>query len=157
MLRLLPFVALPVLELWILLELGVALGPWPVIAWCAAMVVVGLALIRRESRLVAELVRTSVERGVRARLDVDRSALIGMAGMALVVPGVLTDALALYLLGLALWRSRGAARPAAGPRPDDAPRPGPRPGRGGIADVEIIPPGRIPSPFRKRPRVIDVD
>ena len=157
MLRLLPFIALPIVELWLLLELGVTLGPWAVIGWCAATVVVGLWLIRRESRVVAELLRASADRGPRARLDVDRSALVGMAGMALVVPGVISDAVAVYLLLLALWRSLGSKRDPGSTDRHDPGSARPERQRGDTVDVEVIPPGRISSPFRKRPRVIDVD
>ena len=89
----------PVLEGWLLFRLGERFGAW-VLVWLALMVICGVLLIRMEKlvwalRIVASLREQRSPFG--ALLTSARSVV---AGLLLIFPGVISDALALLLL---LW------------------------------------------------------
>ncbi|WP_199262277.1 FxsA family protein [Paracoccus binzhouensis] len=95
---LLPFVILPIVEIALFIQVGSAIGVLPVIALVLGSAVAGAAVMRRQ--------------GARAALDLQRAmqdfrdpgrpmahgALVMIAGLLMVVPGLFTSALGLLLL-----------------------------------------------------------
>ena len=152
MIRLVPFLLFPIAELWVLLELGSALGAWPVVLWCLATVVFGMWLIRRQASALGEFVRTAqadMRRGIRpSPFEPGGHALWAFAGLLFAFPGVISDVIAVGLIvrGFIL-RDR---RPSPPERTYTTTGPD-------TIEVEVLPPGEVKSPFNKRPRVIDVD
>jgi UPF0716 family protein affecting phage T7 exclusion len=124
-----------------------------VLFYCLATAIVGVWLIRREATALADLARNTREAMIAGRrpapVSIGPHALWALIGVLLVVPGVLSDGMALGLVFLA-FKQRGArSAPAPRRRPD-----GPTPP---VHDVEIIPPGRIASPFKRPPDIIDIN
>ncbi|MDF3854468.1 FxsA family protein [Paracoccus sp. P2] len=95
---LLPFVILPIVEIALFIQVGGAIGVLPTIALVLASAVAGVAVMRHQ--------------GARAALDVQRAmqdfrdpgrpmahgALVMIAGLLMVVPGLFTSTLGLLLL-----------------------------------------------------------
>ncbi len=153
MIRLLPILALPFIELWLLIELGVALGAAPVLLYVLATAAVGMWLLRRQAlslTALAERARDDLGAGRPTRpLILGPHALWAVVAILIAFPGVISDGAALGL-AIVAWRHRAQDRERPRARTHRA-APPPL-----SSDVEIIPPGRIPSPFRRRPTIIDV-
>lgn len=150
--KLLALLALPVAELWLLIELGGVFGALTVVLWVIAMVGVGLTLLRRQAFAVGGLIASLRGERMPTRQELGPHALWAGAGVLFAIPGVLTDVAALGLIVAGFVRRLRGSRTG---RPVE-PRPT-RATRAGTVEVEVLPPGRVPSPFVRRPRVIDVD
>lgn len=91
------FTLVPLVELWLLVQIGGMIGALPTIALVAATGMAGAWLVRREGRkALAEYQKAMAE----ARLPEDgilSGLLILLGGVMLITPGILTD-----LTGLAL-------------------------------------------------------
>lgn len=113
------FTFLPLLDLWVLLQLGRALGFWATVALVVATGTTGAWLAKAEGlRVVREWQRALAE-GRMPDEGVLSGALVLAGGLLLVTPGVITDALGLLLLvpptrrlvaaGLRRWLGRQIA------------------------------------------------
>jgi UPF0716 protein FxsA len=147
------FTALPLVDLWLLLQIGQVLGFWSTVALVVLTGMAGAWLARTEGfRVVREWQRAIAEGRLPAE-GVLSGALVLAGGLLLVTPGVLTDVLGLALLfppsrrlvaaALRRWLARqvqagrirvvGVSRGARGAPPDDEP-------------VDVTPPGRRGTP-----------
>lgn len=114
---------LPWLELITLIQLGIATSALSAVAYVMLTFVLGLALIRRQG----ESIFAQVQQGgpVATRLLVDDMAM-GLAGLLLLIPGLITDLCALLVLigplRRRIVRSFGGqdAKPQESARPFDA-------------------------------------
>lgn len=150
--KLLALLALPVAELWVLIELGGIFGALTMVLWVVAMVGLGLTLLRRQAFAVGGLMASLRGERLPTRQELGPHALWAVAGALFAIPGVLTDVAALgFIVAGFVRRARLSARVRRDPRPQWS-----RP-QGATVEVEVIAPGRVPSPFAQRPRVIDVD
>lgn len=92
------FVAVPLIELAILVRLGTAVGFWPTLALVLATGAIGAVLARQQGMQVV--------RGIQAELAVGRmpaarlldGVLVLAGGILLLTPGLLTDVAGLLLL-----------------------------------------------------------
>lgn len=105
--------AFPVLEAWVLLELGERYGWW-VIAWLALAAIGGFLLIRVERLMWAIRLAGSLREQRSPLRSLLRSARAVVVGVLLIFPGVISDALALLLW---VWPIRKDEPPAG-----DAPK-----------------------------------
>lgn len=111
--------ALPWLELLTLIQLGVETSALIALLYVMASFVLGLMILRYQGFNMLEQVRRQQEQGVPmgARLLKDDMA-IGFAGILLMIPGMITDTLAvLALIGPLRRRLLGAFSPTSD-RPD---------------------------------------
>ena len=92
------FTLLPLVDLWVLLAIGRALGFWPTVALTVATGVAGAALAKAEGRRVVAGWRRAAAEGRLPEEGVLSGALVLAGGVLLVSPGVITDALGLALL-----------------------------------------------------------
>lgn len=122
----LPLLALLVAEVYTLIRVGGAIGPAATIALLLGAAALGSWLVRRQGTAVLERVRTSMDRGEMPAGVLLEGAVLLAAGVLLVLPGLLSDGVALLLLvpPLRHWLVRrlgraqgGGAAPPAGPRP----------------------------------------
>lgn len=92
------FLALPLLEIALLIKAGHKLGVWGVLLLIVATAVLGIVAIRQHGFTMARRMAEAIERGQPPGGAVLEGALVVMAGTLLVAPGLITDALGLFLL-----------------------------------------------------------
>jgi UPF0716 protein FxsA len=142
---------LPVLEIAVLVAVGQVIGiGWALLATLVGSVVGGV-VIQREGRRSMRRLREMLETGQAPGADSGTGALRIVAGVALLIPGLLTDLVGLLLLtppvrALArawLLRSllRQVSRQPDGPRQVKVRRGGPvPPGEGEVIEGEVVDP-----------------
>lgn len=131
---LLLFVAAPLVELYLLIEVGTVIGAIPTIALTVFTAVLGGMLVRLQGVSVLLRVRELTERGEIPAIEMLEGAVLLLAGLALLLPGFITDALGFVLLitpvrrALILgWlRRRGVLHPGQRPSTGQGGKPGQR-------------------------------
>ncbi|MTH33336.1 FxsA family protein [Paracoccus limosus] len=119
---LLPFVILPILEIALFIQVGGLIGVLPTIALVIGSSLLGVAVMRRQGMVAAMDVQRAMQEFRDPARPMAHGALVMIAGLLLVVPGLFTSALGLLLLVPALrelllgWLGRKAG--AAGMRYD---------------------------------------
>ncbi|MES1988492.1 MAG: FxsA family protein [Pseudomonadota bacterium] len=93
----LALLAFPIAEIWILINLFQQYGWW-VLLYLVAMVLLGLQLIRDEKLLFSGRMMQSLSQGGNPMKAMFGSARNIVAGILLIIPGVLTDLIAVVLL-----------------------------------------------------------
>ncbi len=92
------FVLTPIIELFVLIELGKMIGTWNTIAIVVVTGVVGAMLAKSQGLSVIRDIQTDLMNGI---LPADRlfdGALVLVGGVLLVTPGIITDLLGFLLL-----------------------------------------------------------
>jgi UPF0716 protein FxsA len=92
------FTALPLIDLYLLLRIGNAIGGVATLALVVVTGALGAMLARAEGMRVLRAFQDAVARGVMPRDGVLSGALLMLGGALLITPGVITDALGLLLL-----------------------------------------------------------
>jgi len=95
-------IALPVLEIATFIEVGGAIGVWPTIGLVILAFFVGSALIRARGQATLARVEASLARHESPMPEVLNGMAVMLAGVLFVIPGFVTDAIALVLLVPAL-------------------------------------------------------
>jgi UPF0716 protein FxsA len=95
---LLLFAALPLIDLYLLLQIGDAIGGVATLALVLVTGVLGAMLARAEGMRVLRAFQDAVARGIVPQDGVLSGVLVMLGGALLVTPGVITDALGLLLL-----------------------------------------------------------
>ena len=129
------FVALPIVEIYVLVRVGSVIGALPTIALVIGLSAFGAWLVRHEGLGVLQRVRTALDAGQLPARELLDGALILIGGVLLLTPGFVTDVFGLCCLlpPVRTWLIRALARRALvvasrrGPGPDaGAPGRGPR-------------------------------
>lgn len=94
---LIALLAFPVAEIWILIALSQQYGWW-VLLYLVAMIVLGLQLIRDEKLMFSGRMMQHLNQGGNPIKAIFGSARNIIAGILLVIPGVMTDLIAVVLL-----------------------------------------------------------
>ncbi|MEM1265330.1 MAG: FxsA family protein [Pseudomonadota bacterium] len=92
------FVAIPILEIALFIQVGGALGLWPTLAIVIATALAGTILVRQQGLSTLAELRSSLERGGDPTRSIAHGALILVAGVVLLTPGFFTDAVGLALM-----------------------------------------------------------
>jgi UPF0716 protein FxsA len=95
---LLVFVGVPLLELYLLIRVGSEIGALPTIGLSILTAILGSWLVRVQGFSVLLRVRGMLDRGEVPALEVLDGALLLIAGVMLLLPGFITDALGFLLL-----------------------------------------------------------
>lgn len=95
---LLLFTLVPLLEIWILIELGAIIGSWTTILLIASTGFVGVFLARSQGFAVLYRMRMDMEAGLVPADQLFDGACILIGGALLLTPGLLTDLLGFSLL-----------------------------------------------------------
>ncbi len=93
----LALLAFPIAEIWILVNLFQQYGWW-VLLYLVAMVLLGLQLIRDEKLLFSGRVMQSLSQGGNPLKAMFGSARNIVAGILLIIPGVISDLIAVVIL-----------------------------------------------------------
>ncbi|MEV7009119.1 FxsA family protein [Streptosporangium sp. NPDC051022] len=92
------FLAVPVLEIWVLFQVGQVIGGWPTVLLLLAGALVGAWIVRREGRRIWRSLQTALDSGRMPDRELADGAMILAGGTLLLVPGFVTDVLALLCL-----------------------------------------------------------
>lgn len=92
------FVLLPIAELWLIIEIGGAIGVVPTLALLIADSLLGAALARSQSRVAWERFNLALAEGRMPAKEVFNGAMIILGGALLLTPGFITDVFGLLLL-----------------------------------------------------------
>lgn len=95
---LLLFVILPIVEIFVFVQVGSIIGAWWVVALVIAAALAGGWLIRRQGQRAVLNLQASLNAMRDPARPMAHSAIIMLAGLLLIVPGFVTDAAALLLL-----------------------------------------------------------
>lgn len=136
----LAFIVVPILELWVVWQVGDVIGIVPTLILLLAMSVAGAWLVKREGRATWRRFRAAMGSAKVPAVEVVDGALVLIGGTLLLTPGFLTDVFGLVLVvpptrtivNRAI-RSRVRGRFGLG----SAPRTG-RPVRAEPLDVEVV-------------------
>jgi UPF0716 protein FxsA len=101
------FIVVPILELWVIIEVGGLIGILPTLVLLLAMSILGATLLRHQGRDAWQRFNRAIaERRFPGR-EVADGLMITIGGVLLLTPGFITDAVGLLLL---LPPSRAIAR-----------------------------------------------
>lgn len=102
------FLVVPIIELWVIVEVAGSLGIVPTLAMLLVISVAGSLLVRREGLGVLRRARAMWSAGRVPTDDLLDGVLVLLAGALLLAPGFVTDALGLLLLVPVLRRFVGS-------------------------------------------------
>lgn len=91
------FIAVPLIEIAVFIQVGGILGLWPTIALVLLTAVAGTALLRAQGLATLRRAQSSLERGEAPLREVFDGACLLIAGVLLLTPGFVTDAAGLIL------------------------------------------------------------
>lgn len=92
------FVVAPVVELAVFLQVAEWVGVWPAVLAVLALSVLGVWVVKRAGVSGVRRTRAAFQRGEIPTVEVADGLLVMFAGVLLVVPGFVTDVVALLLL-----------------------------------------------------------
>lgn len=95
---LLLLIALPIVEIYLLVQLGGLMGVWPTIALVCATGFLGASLARREGRRALARYQEAIAKGQLPEEGIVSGLLILLGGVLLMIPGALTDVAGAALL-----------------------------------------------------------
>lgn len=85
-------------EIWLLIKVGTLIGSFNTVLLLIATAVLGLLLVQREWRKLAEAMQGQMQAGRLPLALLLESATVGLSGVLLLMPGFITDFLGLALL-----------------------------------------------------------
>ncbi len=88
---LLLFIAVPVVEMWLLIEVGSVIGAFPTIGLVLLTAMIGLALLRREGLSTLMRGNSKLERGELPAQEMIEGLVLAVSGALLLTPGFFTD------------------------------------------------------------------
>lgn len=132
------FILVPIAEIYLIIQVGQAIGPLPTVALLIVDSIVGAWLLRSQGRRAWASFREALATGRMPHREILNGALVILGGAFLLTPGFLTDIVGLALLipptrhfiggGLTrLLLRRGPLRWGTVVMPEPGRRPAPRP------------------------------
>ena len=91
-------IGIPILELYVIIQVAHVLGLLPTLALLVAVSMMGAWLLKREGAAAWRRVRDALARGEMPATQVADGALVVLGGALLLTPGFVTDAVGLLLL-----------------------------------------------------------
>lgn len=92
------FVAIPILEIALFIQVGGAIGLWPTLAVVVLTAMAGTALMRSQGLSTLNRLQNSLAEGRNPADPMAQGAMILVAGVLLLTPGFFTDAVGFALL-----------------------------------------------------------
>jgi UPF0716 protein FxsA len=92
------FLVIPAVEIYVIIEVGSVLGTWATLGVIGVTAVVGAALAKSQGLAVLTQLQGSMTTGEGTGTALIEGALVLVAGVTLLAPGFLTDAVGLALL-----------------------------------------------------------
>jgi len=139
MLLLTAFILVPVVEIWVIIQIGHVIGPWWTVLLLIADAVFGSWLVRHEGRRAWRALRTALEEGRIPSSELADGILLLVGGTLMLAPGFVTDLFGVLLI-LPMTRPLGRrllAR-ALARRLTGTGRTAPRPGHDDVIQGEVL-------------------
>ena len=92
------FVGVPLLEIYVLIQVGQVIGPWWTILLLIIASVLGTLLIRREGGRAWRALTEALQTGRMPARELADGALILIGGTLMLAPGFVTDAVGMVLI-----------------------------------------------------------
>jgi UPF0716 protein FxsA len=92
------FIGVPLIEIFVLIQVGQVIGPWWTILLLVADSIFGTWLIRREGGRAWRALTTALETGRMPATELADGALILVGGTLMLSPGFVTDAFGILLI-----------------------------------------------------------
>lgn len=92
------FVAVPIVEIGLFIQVGGILGLWPTLAIVILTALIGTTLMRAQGMAALQKMQSSLETGQNPADPIANGAFILVAGVLLLTPGFFTDSIGLALL-----------------------------------------------------------
>ncbi len=92
------FIVVPIVELWVIIEIGSLIGVWPTVALLLADAVLGSLLLRHQGRGAWRRFNAALAEGRFPGREVADGLLIAIGGTLLLTPGFVTDIFGLIFL-----------------------------------------------------------
>ncbi|MDH5300153.1 MAG: FxsA family protein [Gammaproteobacteria bacterium] len=102
---LLLLIAVPIIEIYLFIQVGSAIGAWSTIGLVILTAVPGTFLLRQQGLSTLARVQTTLQRGEIPALEMVEGVILVIAGVLLIIPGFFTDTLG-FLLLLPVFRRR---------------------------------------------------
>jgi UPF0716 protein FxsA len=138
------FVGVPLLEIFVLVQIGQEIGAWWTILLLILASVIGTWLVRREGGRAWEALTTALQTGRMPHRELADGALILIGGTLMLTPGFVSDAVGMLLilpvtrpLARKVLAQAVARRLLSSDRPRDVRRPGPA-GEGPVIRGEVV-------------------
>jgi UPF0716 protein FxsA len=97
--KLLPLLILvPLVELALLVYVGFVIGAWQTILIVLITALIGVVLFRKQRAAIPRKIQNDLERGVIPAVGIVDGALVLVAGVLLIMPGLMMDVLGFILL-----------------------------------------------------------
>jgi UPF0716 protein FxsA len=95
---LLLFVLIPLLELYVLIQVGSSVGALTTVLWVVASAFIGLALMRSQGLATMQKAQMAMAQGQAPQDALLEGTFIFLGGLLLFVPGLITDVIGLLFL-----------------------------------------------------------
>ncbi len=92
------FMLVPIVEMWILIEVGGLIGALPTIALVVLTATLGLSLLKRQGLSTLMRARQKMDEGAIPASELVSGVMIAVGGALLLTPGFVTDAIGFALL-----------------------------------------------------------
>lgn len=92
------FLALPLLELYVLIKLGALFGFLAVLLWIIASGAIGFSILQSQSWAIWNRIQQAIAAGQSPGRELLDTAFVIAGGVLLIIPGLITDILALLCL-----------------------------------------------------------
>ncbi|NLS13998.1 membrane protein FxsA [Vibrio sp. SM6] len=95
---LLMFIAVPIIEIALFIQVGGFLGLWPTIGLVLLTAFVGASLVRSQGLQTLLSVQSRMQRGELPAQQIVEGVMLAVAGVLLLTPGFMTDAMGMTVL-----------------------------------------------------------
>ncbi|MGC4111962.1 MAG: FxsA family protein [Nocardioides sp.] len=92
------FVLVPIVEIYVIIQVGQVIGPWWTIALLIADSIFGTWLVKREGRRAWRALTTTLQSGRMPSRELADGALILVGGTLMVSPGFVTDVFGILMI-----------------------------------------------------------
>jgi UPF0716 protein FxsA len=92
------FIVVPIVELFLLIQLGARIGPWPTIGLIMLTGFLGASLARQQGLSTMRKIQEEMRNGRQPTHELVEGMMILIGGVVLITPGILTDLFGFALL-----------------------------------------------------------
>ena len=138
------FIGVPLIEIYVLIQIGDVIGGWWTLALLVLASVIGTWLVRREGGRAWRALTTALQTGRMPHRELADGALILVGGTLMLTPGFVTDAVGVLLIlpvtrpvARRLLAQAVARRLLRADIPENVRRPGPT-GQGPVIRGEVV-------------------